>query len=321
MIRRSTRTRIFPAVAAVALPLTASASVADAVSTFTYTRNMHPMGYSPRVVPFTGTGSGGVATPASRSDTLIVVSSDRRRVVVVARVALLLLLALTPACGGGESARSLPQGAEPADLDASDFVSEIDNPYWPMVPGSRWVYRETDAEGNAQRVEVTVTERKKTILGIRATVVHDVVTEDGELVEDTYDWYAQDRDGNLWYLGEETAEYENGRVVNRGGSWETGVDGAEAGVIVPADPEVGMRYRQEHYAGEAEDRGEVLSLDEQARVPFGSFDGLLMTKDTTPLEPAVLEHKFYARGIGPILVLDVAHGGREVLISFEAATG
>jgi hypothetical protein len=235
----------------------------------------------------------------------------------VARVPLFVLLALAAACGGGDPAPALPQGAEPADLDAADFVSEIDNPYWPMAPGSRWVYRETDAKGNAQRVEVTVTGRKKTILGIRATVVHDAVTENGELVEDTYDWYAQDRHGNLWYLGEETAEYEDGHIVDRGGSWEAGIDGAEAGVIVPADPRVGMRYRQEYYAGEAEDRGEILSLGESARVPFGSFDRLLLTKDTTPLEPDVLEHKLYARGIGPVLVLDVAGGGREELISFE----
>jgi hypothetical protein len=256
----------------------------------------------------------------------------------------LLSLALVPlllaaACGGGDNGTgaegpattggadtgpepaALPQGSEPVELDPADFVAEIDNPYWPMSPGSTWVYRETDPDATELRVEVTVTDRTKTILGIDATVVHDVVSEDGEVIEDTFDWYAQDASGNVWYLGEDTKEFEDGKLKTTAGSWEAGVDGAQAGVIVPADPRVGMTYRQEYYAGEAEDRGEVLSLDEQAKVPFGSFDHLLMTKDTTPLEPDVLEHKFYAEGIGPILALDVAGGGREELISFEAGGG
>jgi hypothetical protein len=252
-----------------------------------------------------------------------------------------LVLTLVPlvlgaaACGGGEGETTAagsatttpepaapPQGSEPVELDSADFVVEIDNPYWPMSPGSKWVYRETDAEGTAQRVEVTVTERTKTILGIEATVVHDVVTEDGELIEDTFDWYAQDTAGNIWYLGEATKELENGKVTTTAGSWEAGVDGAQAGIVVPGDPEVGMAYRQEYYAGKAEDEGEILSLDERAEVPFGSFDNLLMTRDTTPLEPDILEHKFYARGIGPILALGLSGGvSREELLSYESGPG
>ena len=244
-------------------------------------------------------------------------------------------LALAAACGGdGDSgaggatetesvdtrpdANALPQGGEPVEVDPADFVAEIDNPYWPMSPGSTWIYRETDAEGAVQRVEVTVTDGTKTILGIEATVVHDVVTEEGELIEDNFDWYAQDTVGNVWYLGEATKEFENGKVSTTKGSWEAGVDGAQAGIIVPADPEVGMTYRQEYYAGEAEDEGEVLSLDERAEVPFGSFDNLLMTKDTTPLEPDILEHKFYAEGVGPILALGLSGGvSREELLRYE----
>jgi hypothetical protein len=254
----------------------------------------------------------------------------RTRMLILTLVPLVFAVA---ACGGGEGETTaaesvateqqpaaLPQGGEPFELDPADFVAEIDNPYWPMIPGSTWIYRETDAEGTVQRVEVTVTDRTKTILGIEATVVHDVVTEDGELIEDTFDWYAQDTVGNVWYLGEETKEFENGKVSTTEGSWETGVDGALAGVIVPADPRIGMTYRQEYYAGEAEDEGEILSLDEQAEVPFGSFDNLLMTKDTTPLEPNILEHKFYAEGIGPILVLGLSGGvGREELIRYDRA--
>jgi hypothetical protein len=229
---------------------------------------------------------------------------------------LILLLVLVAGCGGGDS-RALPQGGEPVELDPTDFVAQIDNEYWPMSPGSRWVYREVDEEGNELRVEVTVTDRTKKIAGIDAVVVHDVVTENGELKEDTLDWYAQDADGNVWYLGEDTKEYEGGKVVSTKGSWEHGVDGAQAGVIMPADPEVGMTFRQEHYAGKAEDRGEILALDESVDVPFGSFDGVLETEDTTPLEPKVLEHKFYAKGVGPVLTIDVAGGGREELVSYS----
>ncbi len=245
----------------------------------------------------------------------------------------LAALLLPAACGGGEEPAGqratssgtteeaapppLPQGSEPVDLDPADFVAGIDNPYWPMAPGSRWVYRETDGEGNRQRVVVTVTDRSKTILGIEATVVHDVVSEDGGVIEDTFDWYAQDRWGNVWYMGEDTKEFEDGKVVSTEGSWEAGVDGAEAGILVPGRPEVGMAYRQEYYAGEAEDEGKILSLDEQADVPFGSFDSVLMTEDTTPLEPDVLEHKYYAQGVGPVQAVDIAGGGREELLTFQ----
>jgi hypothetical protein len=225
---------------------------------------------------------------------------------------LALTLLFFSGCGGSEST-SLPQGNEPAKLDAADFVDRIDHAYWPMAPGNRWVFRE-----DGQRVEVTVTDQTKDILGIRATVVHDVVTEDGELIEDTYDWYAQDKDGNLWYLGEATKEFENGKVKSTSGSWQAGVDGAEAGVLLPGEPKVGQRYRQEYYRGEAEDAAEILSLDERVSVPFGRFDHVVMTKDFTPLDPSVLEHKFYAAGVGPVLVLAVSGSSeREELIRFE----
>jgi len=214
----------------------------------------------------------------------------------------------------------LPQGSEPVTLDPADFVARIDHPYWPMTPGNRWVYRETDAEGAVQQVEVTVTGETKEILGIAATVVHDIVTQDGEVVEDTIDWYAQDVNDNLWYLGEDTREFENGVVVSTAGSWEAGVDGALPGIILPGAPRVGLEYRQEYYAGEAEDAATVLSLDELVAVAYGSFERVLLTKDYTPLDPTVLEYKFYAPGIGPVLVLGISGGAsREELIRFEAA--
>jgi hypothetical protein len=232
-------------------------------------------------------------------------------------IAAVLLLA---ACGGGSDSTTpgLPQGSETADLDPADFTTEIDNPYWPMSPGSRWVYRETDGKGGVQRVDVTVTNRTKVVDGVEAVVVHDLVTEQGETVEDTLDWYAQDSDGNVWYLGEDTKEYENGKVVSTEGSWEAGVDGAQAGIIVPGEPEQGLAYREEHYAGEAEDAAEVLSLDGRAQVPFGTFSDALITRNFTPLDPNNVELKFYARGVGPVLVLQTSGGAsREELVTYR----
>jgi hypothetical protein len=222
-------------------------------------------------------------------------------------------------CPTAAAAQQLPRGAEPVTLDPADFTTRIDNPYWPMRPGSRWVYRETDSEGARQRVVVTVTRRTKLIAnGVRARVVRDVVTEEGQLVEKTDDWYAQDKAGNIWYLGEATTEYEDGKPVSTEGSFEAGVDGAQPGVIMPAKPRRGMRYRQEHYAGHAEDRGQIVSLREQAEVPFGHFRNVLMTKDTNPLEPRVLEFKFYARGVGPVLAVGVSGSSdREELVRFR----
>jgi hypothetical protein len=234
-------------------------------------------------------------------------------------VLLVALVAAAAGCGDdGTATTPLPQGSEPVDLSPADFTVEIDNRYWPMRPGSRWTYRESDGEGGVQRVVVTVSHRTKRIAnGVEARVVHDVVSKGGSPVEVTEDWYAQDSDGNLWYMGERTAEYENGRVVSREGSWEAGVDGAQAGIALPAEPRQGMRYRQEYYAGHAEDQGEVLDTGGQAEVSFGHFEGAVTTKDTTPLEPRVVEYKLYAPGVGPVLTLDVSGAsGREELIDF-----
>jgi hypothetical protein len=221
-----------------------------------------------------------------------------------------------PAESGAGSPAALPQGSDPVDLDPSSFSTEIDNPWWPMPPGRRWTYREVDEEGNRLSVVVTVTSETRAIAnGVTAAVVRDTVTEDGELLEDTFDWYAQDQDGNVWYLGEDTAEFEDGELTTRAGSFEAGVEGAMAGVIMPAEPRVGLAYRQEYYEGEAEDNGEVLSLREQAEVPAGHYDDVLLTKDTITIEPDVLEYKLYARGVGPVLVFGVSGGGgREELL-------
>ena len=192
--------------------------------------------------------------------------------------------------------QDLPRGAEPVNLDPKDFTT---------------------------RIVVTVSDQTKKIAnGVTARVVRDTVTRDGELIEDTLDWYAQDKGGNIWYLGENTAEFQNGKLVTKAGSFEAGVDGAQPGIVMPADPQDGMQYRQEYYRGEAEDNGEILSTNEKVRSPFGQFDNALLTKDTITIEPNVLQYKLYAKGIGPVVALGVSGGpaSREDLINLDTAS-
>jgi hypothetical protein len=243
-----------------------------------------------------------------------------------------LLIGIVTACGGGSSqstqptsstatgiaATSLPVGSKPFKMNPADFTTEIDHPYWPMKPGSRCIFRETDAEGSVSRVVVTVLDETKTIMGIEARIVHDQVSEKGEVKEDTFDWYAQDAEGNLWYLGEDTTEYENGKPKTKEGSWEAGVDGALAGVILPAHPEVGMTYREEYYKGHAEDGASILSVDAFAKVPYGTFDHGIQTRNFSGIEPDTIEEKIYAKGVGVVLELTVSGGSdRTELVSYK----
>jgi len=230
-------------------------------------------------------------------------------------IAVLAAVLALSACGGKSS--SLPDGTKSVKLDPSKFTTEIDNPYWPIRPGSHWVYSEVE-DGEAQRVDVTALDRTKTLGGVTARVVHDQVTRKGQVLEDTYDWYAQDSDGNVWYLGENTKEYENGKVKTTEGSWAYGVDGAQAGVVVPADPEQGLKYREEYYAGHAEDAAEVLNTTSQVQVPYGRFKDAVLTRNFSSLEPTVEEMKLYAKNVGPVMELLVSGGtGRTELLSFD----
>jgi hypothetical protein len=258
---------------------------------------------------------------------------NTRKTQILAALGILPAAFALAACGGlGKSGKSdgsaelasarstLPQGSEPVQLNPADFSIKIDNPYWPMSPGSRWVYRETDTTGT--KVVITVTDKTKTIAnGIKARVIRDVVTENGHPVEITDDWYAQDSAGNVWYLGEATAEYKNGKVVSRQGSFEAGVDGAQPGIAMPARPRPGLSYRQEYYRDVAEDKAAVITVGkEQVQVPFGYFRGILMTRDLVPLEPKVEELKFYARNVGPVLSVHTdGAGGRAALVSFTTS--
>jgi hypothetical protein len=228
--------------------------------------------------------------------------------------------AAAPSAATPKPSNPLPTGNQRMELDPAEFTTEIDHPYWPMKPNTRWTYREVE-DGDVNDVVVVVTTRtKKLANGVTARVVRDTVRTGGSIIEDTFDWYAQDASGNLWYLGEDTAEFENGKITSRGGSFEAGVDGAMAGIMIPADPAPGMRYRQEYYAGEAEDNGEVLSTAEMVQVATGLYRGALLTKDTITLEPDVCEYKLYAKGVGPVLTLGVSGGsGREELVKVDQA--
>lgn len=197
------------------------------------------------------------------------------------------------------------------DIDPADFVDTIDNAYLPFAPGARWTYR-GESEGVTELTEVVVTDQRREVMGISATVVRDTVSAGGEVIEDTYDWYAQDRDGNVWYLGEDTAEYENGQVVSTEGSWEAGVDGALPGIVMLSHPEVGRAYRQEFYEGQAEDLAEVVDVGTTRSIGLGDYRDVVVIEEWNPLEPTVVENKYFAPGVGPIAEEKV-RGGDEVV--------
>jgi len=185
-------------------------------------------------------------------------------------------------------------------VSPGDFVSVIDNRYFPLLPGTTFVYQPVGEENVVNTVQVT--SAVKVILGVTCTVVHDWETVDGKLTEDTYDWYAQDKYGNVWYFGEDTKEYLPDGSISTEGSWEAGVDGATAGIVMLADPKPGLSYQQEYYEGVAEDMGKVLRLNVGVSIARGHFVGCLKTKEWTPLEPGIIEHKYYAPRIGLVLI-------------------
>lgn len=226
---------------------------------------------------------------------------------VVAAATVASLAALAAACGGVDRTAGTGSGSGATyspKIDPADFSTKIDNPYMPLTPGTRMVYEGTTPEGQ-QRTVVEVTHETKKIMGVDTVTVHDLVSLNGKPSEDTLDWYAQDRNGNVWYFGEATKKTEGGKVSTKG-SFEAGVNGALPGIVMEGHPNVGDDYRQEYYKGVAEDRAQVLSTTESATVPTGSFRNLVMTKDYNPLDPAAaIEHKYYARGIGLILIVHV----------------
>jgi hypothetical protein len=207
------------------------------------------------------------------------------------------------ACGSGTS-------RSPQATQRTTFVKGVDNPWFPLEPGTVFVYRGIK-DGEPGRDVVTVTSRTKLVDGVRCTVVDDRLYLGGHLAERTLDWYAQDKRGNVWYFGEATAELdESGHVTSTEGSWRSGVDGARAGILMPAHPRIGQSFRQEFYKGHAEDHSEVVSLTASIRVPYTSSAHALLTKEWTPLEPDVLDHKLYVRGVG-LVKEETIEGGDE----------
>ena len=208
--------------------------------------------------------------------------------------------------------------AAPPSFVPSRFVDRVDNPWFPLTPGTVYVYRGIK-DGKPSRDVVTVSRATRMIEGVKATSVHDDLYVEGRLEERTTDWYAQDRAGNVWYLGEATAELDRrGHVTNREGSWLAGVGGAEPGIYMPARPTVGRGGRQEYLKGHAEDHFRVVALNATVSAPALSSAHALLTEEWTPLEPGVLDHKLYVRGVGTVLERTVTGGSeRNALVSLR----
>ena len=208
---------------------------------------------------------------------------------------------------------ALPTEPYDLDFDPANFVVGVTNPLFPLVPGTTFSFA-GDTEDGRETILVEVLDQTRNVQGITAAVVRDRVYLDGSLIEDTYDWYAQDTDGNVWYLGEDSKEIEDGRVVSTAGSWEAGVDGALPGIIMWADPaaHVGEEYFQEYFPGTAMDKGKVVAVNLGVQVPAGSFTGCVETEDWNPLEPGVTERKFYCPNLGFVKEMKV-RGGNEVV--------
>jgi hypothetical protein len=216
-------------------------------------------------------------------------------------------VASTPSGAAAANPAEVKSGAYRPEIDPARFVAQVTNPYFPLPVGARWIYRGS-AEAKGERDVVTVLDRTRTVMGVRCTVVRDAVRKGGRAVELTEDWYAQDVDGNVWYFGEETGAFRNGKK-HTSGSWEAGVDGAQPGILMPSPPVVGVIYHQEFYPGHAEDRGEVLEVGASVDLPTGTYDDAIVTEDTTPLEPDVRERKYYVRGVGLAKEEELAGGG------------
>jgi hypothetical protein len=218
------------------------------------------------------------------------------------------LIALVVASASAPAGRTSPP--------PSDFTARVDNQWFPLTPGTTYVYRGSD-EGRPSRDVVTVTHRTRRVDGVPCVVIDDRFYVSGRLAERTTDWYSQDKKGNVWYFGEATANIdENGHVTSTEGSWEAGRDGARAGIFMPARPKLGQSFRQEFYKGHAEDHFQVVDLQASVSTPYVSSTRALLTKEWTPLEPGVIDHKLYVRGIGTVLEETIKGGSeRNALVS------
>jgi hypothetical protein len=218
----------------------------------------------------------------------------KRTLIVLLGIALLV----ASGCGGGSSSPV----KHPGGLNPADFTTNVDNPWFPLKPGTTWVYKGTDDTGKPTRDVMTVTSRTKLIGGIRSVVVLDRVYDArGRVGERTQDYYSQDKQGTVWYTGEDTAELDKkGHVTTTEGTWHNGVNGGRAGIFMPANPRVGERHRQEYLKNHAEDVFQVLSLDAKIKTPTGNYSPAIETKEFTRLEPGIVGGKWYAKGVGEV---------------------
>jgi hypothetical protein len=231
------------------------------------------------------------------------------------------LLALVAMVGIGLIASygsGVPVGAAPhpgvasAGVDPADFTTPVPNPYFPLEPGTVSILRGSE-DGERLLNRTTITHWTKVIQGVRTRVVNDVLYADGVVEEKTTDWYAADNTGTVWYFGERTAVYnKKGQVVNREGSWQAGVNGGVAGIIMPANPGPTDAYRQEFYKGHAEDQGWIVARHQVVDVPYGKVDQVVRSYEWARLEPGVVSVKFYGPGLGIVREKDVS-GGTELL--------
>ncbi len=194
-------------------------------------------------------------------------------------------------------------------INPGDFVATVNNPYFNLTPGTTYSYQTITSDGT-EKIEVTVTDEKRIVLGVTTTVIRDQVWMNDVVVEDTRDYYAQDSSGTVWYFGEAVDNYENGRLQDHAGSWEAGVDGAKPGIIMAAAPKVGDSYRQEYYRGQAEDMADVVAVGKSITVPFGTYENCLQTYDWSQIETTLKEYKYYCPKLG-FLALETSTDGTE----------
>jgi hypothetical protein len=230
------------------------------------------------------------------------------------------------ACGGSSNYSRGPTATPPAgrtpaasSFDPADFQATVDNPLYPLVPNSAWVYEgeeENDSGENVQvRDEIKVLPSTDTIGGVEVTVVEDKAYEDGELVESTLDYFAQHKDGSVYYFGERVDEYENGQVVGHDGSWLAGEGDNLPGIFLPATPALNMTFDQERAPGVAEDHSTIVGLDQTVTVPAGTYNGCVKTEDVDPLANAT-EHKYYCPVVGFVRE-ETPPNGHLDLVSFQ----
>ena len=233
-------------------------------------------------------------------------------VVAIAAVAATLALA-------GGSVASVRGGVPPVP-PATDFSARVDNPWFPLKPGTTYIYR-GEKDGQPSRDVVTVTHQTRVIDGVPCVVIQDRLYLRGHLGERTTEWYSQDKRGNVWYFGENTAEFDKaGHMTTTSGTWRAGVKGARPGIYMFAQPRVGRSAQQEFFKGQAEDHFQVVSLQASAGVPYVSSRRALLTKEWTPLEPGTIDHKLYVRGIGTVLEQTVRGGSeRAALVSIKTS--